>query len=105
MVERPRASLVGLSTKEFRSLTAFFRQVLSCQEYLFCIYCKCELNSETLTLEHVIPLWQGGKHSLENIEPCCYECNQAKNEKRGKFNPLIRMYPNLDKNGKKVCDE
>lgn len=98
-----RASNVGLTLREYKNRMAFFRQVFSNQEYLFCIYCKCELNNETLTLEHVIPLSKGGEHVLENVEPCCFECNQ--NSTKEDFAPNIRMRPNLDKNGKKVCYE
>ena len=31
-----------------------------------------------LTLDHVVPLSMGGKHTWENVAACCHACNNAK---------------------------
>jgi len=40
-----------------------------------CAYCGKEAK---LTLDHVIPLIQGGKHSIDNVVPACLHCNSSK---------------------------
>jgi 5-methylcytosine-specific restriction endonuclease McrA len=41
-----------------------------------CAYCGKEAK---LTMEHVIPLTRGGKHSKDNIVAVCGHCNSSKN--------------------------
>lgn len=41
-----------------------------------CTYCDKEA---LLTLDHVIPLSRGGKHSKDNVVPACQRCNSSKN--------------------------
>ena len=43
-----------------------------------CFYCG---TSENITLDHVIPLSRGGKHSVGNIVPACGRCNSSKGSK------------------------
>lgn len=40
-----------------------------------CAYCGKEAE---LTLDHVIPLSKGGKHSIDNVVPACLHCNDSK---------------------------
>jgi 5-methylcytosine-specific restriction endonuclease McrA len=40
-----------------------------------CAYCGKEAK---LTLDHVIPLSKGGKHSASNVVPACLRCNSSK---------------------------
>lgn len=40
-----------------------------------CAYCDKEAK---LTLDHVIPLSKGGKHSKDNVVPACGHCNDSK---------------------------
>lgn len=44
-----------------------------------CVYCLQKTNK--LTMDHVIPLSKGGKHSIENIVPACGSCNSSKHVK------------------------
>jgi 5-methylcytosine-specific restriction endonuclease McrA len=41
-----------------------------------CAYCGKK--TERLTLDHVIPLSKGGKHSKDNVMPACLHCNVTK---------------------------
>lgn len=43
-----------------------------------CAYCGKEAS---LTLDHVIPLSKGGKHSKDNVVPACAHCNSSKGNK------------------------
>lgn len=43
-----------------------------------CCYCRQETK---LTIEHVVPLSRGGKHSANNIAPACGSCNYSKSDK------------------------
>lgn len=43
-----------------------------------CHYCDKEAK---LTLDHVIPLSKGGKHSANNVVPACKHCNSSKRDK------------------------
>lgn len=43
-----------------------------------CCYCGCECGHETATIEHVIPLADGGEDRWMNLAMCCSPCNLAK---------------------------
>lgn len=43
-----------------------------------CAYCGKEAK---LTLDHIIPLSKGGKHSKDNVVPACAHCNSSKGNK------------------------
>jgi hypothetical protein len=49
------------------------RQYRSC-----CAYCG---GAGDLTMDHVVPLIRGGRHSVGNIVPACRSCNSSKNRK------------------------
>lgn len=50
-----------------------------CERYRqCCAYCG---ERKKLTLDHVIPLTLGGRHSIGNILPACTRCNQRKGSK------------------------
>lgn len=43
-----------------------------------CFYCG---DTDNITMEHLIPLSRGGRHSIGNIAPMCESCNKSKNDK------------------------
>lgn len=48
------------------------------QYHLSCAYCGC---GGDLTMDHVVPLIRGGRHSVGNIIPACRSCNSSKGRK------------------------
>jgi 5-methylcytosine-specific restriction endonuclease McrA len=43
-----------------------------------CVNCGTK---ERITVDHVIPVVRGGKHSIGNLQPLCLSCNASKNSK------------------------
>ncbi len=43
-----------------------------------CQYCGEVLNSNEMTLDHVLPRSRGGLSTWENLVACCHECNRRK---------------------------
>lgn len=48
-----------------------------------CLYCpedclECQTKTHRLTQDHLTPLSKGGSHTLQNIVPCCAQCNSRK---------------------------
>lgn len=46
-----------------------------------CRYCGTELNEETVTMDHRIPLAKGGTNWISNLVPACKSCNCSKRDK------------------------
>jgi 5-methylcytosine-specific restriction endonuclease McrA len=53
------------------------REVLR-RDHHACQYCG---STRHLTLDHVIPLSKGGKHSWDNVVTACERCNQSKSDR------------------------
>uniref|UniRef100_A0A6M3JLV8 Putative homing endonuclease n=1 Tax=viral metagenome TaxID=1070528 RepID=A0A6M3JLV8_9ZZZZ len=52
------------------------------EEYNYrCAYCGCELTSDTITIDHQIPLIRGGTNYIDNLVPSCQSCNSKKGTK------------------------
>jgi len=64
MVRRPRPQ-VRLTRRE-----VFIRDNYTCQ--------YCGTRTRELTLDHVVPLHRGGKHTWENLVSACPRCNHRK---------------------------
>lgn len=61
----------------------------------FCLRTKEELGThETLTIDHIIELNQGGEDKLENLQILCSACHKLKN--------WARLYMNWHFNGKEI---
>ena len=57
---------------------AQWRDILD-QYHHRCAYCGRKMDK--LTMDHVIPLSRGGKHSANNVVPACGHCNFSKSAK------------------------
>jgi 5-methylcytosine-specific restriction endonuclease McrA len=67
---------VPLSKK--KHLIRFSRANIFLRDHNQCQYCGKHFNKAQLTLDHLIPIVQGGKKSWENIVTACKPCNQRK---------------------------
>lgn len=54
------------------ALTALFADAKVCP------YCGVGISGKGKTLDHVVAVANGGKHSIENVLICCRKCNSAK---------------------------
>lgn len=67
-----------------------------------CQYCKKQLDSKTLTMDHVLPKCLGGKTTWTNIVMACHKCNTQKGHKTT-MKPAVEPYkPTIGEIGNKV---
>jgi len=78
VLEEKRRSLKYSNTPIEEMLTSTEWLAILAEANGHCHYCGKEAK---LTLDHVIPLSKGGKHSKENVVPACGHCNFSKGTK------------------------
>lgn len=61
-----------------REIVRFSRINIFIRDQHTCQYCGDKFHRTHLTLDHVIPIVQGGKKNWENIVTACKPCNQKK---------------------------
>ena len=61
-----------------QSYIRFSRENIYIRDAHKCQYCGERFSAKNLTLDHVIPVVQGGEKSWENIVTACMSCNQKK---------------------------
>ena len=53
----------------------------------------CGEESDHYEVDHIIPLWEGGDDSFDNLQLICYECHKTKSAQEmhrwNKLNPSI----------------
>lgn len=47
-----------------------------------CCWCDRVMSEDEKTIEHIVELSNGGKHSASNIDLACLSCNSARKNKR-----------------------
>lgn len=67
---------VPLKTK--KQIIRFSRTNVFIRDHYVCQYCGIRFPKQQLTLDHVIPIVQGGGKTWENIVSACKICNQRK---------------------------
>jgi 5-methylcytosine-specific restriction endonuclease McrA len=58
--------------------TAQELRVMRISQAGICAYCKGQHDHQALTIDHVIPVKQGGRHEVANIVLACDRCNKSK---------------------------
>jgi 5-methylcytosine-specific restriction endonuclease McrA len=61
-------------------LTALEWEAIKARAKNRCYY--CQQIPEELTIDHIIPLSKGGKHTASNVVPACRPCNSRKHNHR-----------------------
>jgi 5-methylcytosine-specific restriction endonuclease McrA len=64
--------------KRKKHIVRFSRANIFLRDQHVCQYCGKEFSKSQLTLDHVIPIVQGGRKCWENIVTACKPCNQRK---------------------------
>lgn len=52
-----------------------------------CAYCGFKEHNKELTLDHVVPVYQGGTDAYNNLVPSCRKCNLSKGNR-----PMAQWY-------------
>ena len=52
----------------------------------------CGKSRGRIVLDHVIPLYEGGRHDPDNLQPLCYSCNTRKGTKTIDYRPYPWPY-------------
>lgn len=73
----PAVIMLNTYQKPKHSIRLSKRNVFLRDEYL-CQYCGCAVAEQHATLDHVIPVSQGGKTTWENSATACKPCNYRK---------------------------
>ena len=66
---------------QFNRVVKFSRDNVFLRDEGKCQYCSKQLTKQNFTLDHIIPVSQGGKKVWQNIVTCCIACNQRKGNK------------------------
>jgi 5-methylcytosine-specific restriction endonuclease McrA len=56
----------------------FCRENIYTRDSYICQYCQVKFSTRDLTLDHVLPVSQGGRKDWTNIVTACRSCNQKK---------------------------
>ena len=57
---------------------SFSKRSIYLRDKGICAYCNLKLTPKTLTIDHVLPKCQGGKHTWSNVVTACKPCNNRK---------------------------
>ena len=77
-IEAPEIIVLGRYAKLPPRGVVFNRRNLHRRDQNTCQYCGARLASESLTIDHVVPISRGGKTAWENCVLACHRCNGRK---------------------------
>ena len=66
------------AAKRRKGVTASIQRSVLYRDGWQCIYCKSDLDSATVTFDHVMPVVKGGTDDPDNLVVCCKSCNSKK---------------------------
>lgn len=61
----------------------FLLKKFGCGKTCPCYYCKKKLTNKTVTVDRIVPGFEGGTYRRDNILPSCIECNIMRYHKEG----------------------
>ncbi len=68
------------ATVNLKGITKWMQDVKS-KKTSICYYCKSSVNTDSIHFDHIIPISNGGPHSIENLCVSCQPCNNRKHAK------------------------
>lgn len=74
----PRVILLQLFDRVPSRPVRFSRANIYLRDHSTCQYCRKNYPRPELTLDHVVPVSQGGKSTWDNVVCCCLKCNLKK---------------------------
>jgi uncharacterized membrane protein YqaE (UPF0057 family) len=74
------ASTAQVAEGEGRGIPQTIRQAVLDRDDYICRYCG--RRSQTMEVDHVVPVAEGGESTLENLVTACRECNRSKGGRR-----------------------
>lgn len=80
-IQIPRVIRSLSYSKVWREGPRLSRKAIYQRDHNMCQYCGKKLSTKELTLDHVLPLAQGGRTSWTNLVVACFPCNNRKGDK------------------------
>jgi len=54
------------------------RLLFGSRSYVHCCFCKKQIEFDNTTIEHILPLSQGGNWDIKNLQLSCSDCNNER---------------------------
>lgn len=66
-----------MSSKDIKrkAIPKHIREQVYVKYHGHCAYCGCELERKDMQVDHLVPLYLGGKDEISNYMPACRACN------------------------------
>lgn len=77
-----RNRYLGTNRQTERATVNTIKQLHIEKNGAYCAYCGKHLTSQTMTLDHIIPVALGGRTTLRNTALSCFACNKKKGSKQ-----------------------
>ncbi len=65
----------------WRTSVPWSKQNVHVRDHFQCQYCGTYISKGKVTIDHVIPVAQGGKNRWDNTVCSCYDCNNSKEDR------------------------
>ena len=75
----------ALKVKPGRKDYRRYKPALYSEQQGVCAGCLDHLSIRHLTVDHIVPVSQGGTHGVDNLQLLCHSCNQLKDDKSNKY--------------------
>lgn len=79
-----------MNTVERKHFTKEERQKILNKSKCKCARCGISLNTASMTVEHIFPIYLGGEHDEYNMVALCWDCNRAKGSELYRVNDYYK---------------